>query len=208
MNQPRARLLSRLAGLAVAAALLSLLAVARAENLEWSSGSPGGSWFTIVTGLSNVLMEKNPDLAIRIVPGGGRDNPSKIQGGISQLGMGIERQMVGIEVDVMRQQQRQTLFHPADDRAIVAAVPATPEQPMVNKNGVGLRRDGRFNQRQTGRDAGDDFAHLGLAFDLQAVRSMVLEALRLQQLIESGQQQRTRRDRQGGTQGKPPSAGR
>jgi TRAP transporter TAXI family solute receptor len=60
------------------------------ENLEWASGSPGGSWYTIVTGLANIVMEKNPDLKIRIVPGGGRDNPTLIDGGISQIAMGID----------------------------------------------------------------------------------------------------------------------
>lgn len=60
------------------------------ENLEWASGSPGGSWYTIVTGLANIAMEKNPDIKIRIVPGGGRDNPTLIDGGISNLGMGID----------------------------------------------------------------------------------------------------------------------
>lgn len=59
-------------------------------NLEWASGSPGGSWFTIVTGLANIVQEKNPDIKIRVVPGGGRDNPTMIEGGISQMGMGID----------------------------------------------------------------------------------------------------------------------
>lgn len=59
-------------------------------NLEWASGSAGGSWFTIVTGLANIVMEKNPDISIRVVPGGGRDNPTMIDGGISQMGMGID----------------------------------------------------------------------------------------------------------------------
>lgn len=60
------------------------------ENIEWASGSPGGSWFSIVTGLANIVMEENPDIKIRIVPGGGRDNPTLIEGGISQMGMGID----------------------------------------------------------------------------------------------------------------------
>lgn len=60
------------------------------ENLEWASGSPGGSWFTIVTGLANIVMEEHPDINIRIVPGGGRDNPTRVESGISQLGMGID----------------------------------------------------------------------------------------------------------------------
>ncbi len=65
-------------------------AMAETTNLEWASGSTGGSWFTIVTGLSNIIMEKNPDIAIRVVPGGGRDNPTMLDGGISQMGMGID----------------------------------------------------------------------------------------------------------------------
>lgn len=83
-------------GKTVAAALIGAgLAIAspsaRAdENLEWASGSPGGSWFTIVTGLANIVMEKNPDINIRIVPGGGRDNPTFIENGISQMAMGID----------------------------------------------------------------------------------------------------------------------
>jgi TRAP transporter TAXI family solute receptor len=82
-------------GRTVAAAIVgsSLMLAAPAvadENLEWASGSPGGSWYTIVTGLANIVMEKNPDIKIRIVPGGGRDNPTLIDGGISQIAMGID----------------------------------------------------------------------------------------------------------------------
>lgn len=83
-------------GRTISAALLGIsLAMASSqvradENLEWASGSPGGSWFTIVTGLANIVQEKNPDIKIRVVPGGGRDNPTFIEGGISQIGMGID----------------------------------------------------------------------------------------------------------------------
>lgn len=79
-----------LATVTVGATLLAAGAAGAQTNLEWTSGSPGGSWFTIVTGLANIVMEKNPDISIRVVPGGGRDNPSKIEAGISQLGMGID----------------------------------------------------------------------------------------------------------------------
>src|SRR5690606_18944590 len=82
-------------GKSVSAALLGaglLLGAnsAQAENIEWASGSPGGSWFSIVTGLANIVMNEHPDINIRIVPGGGRDNPSMIEGGISQMGLGID----------------------------------------------------------------------------------------------------------------------
>ena len=70
---------------------------------------------------------------------------------------------------------------------------------MVHKNRIGLRRHCRFYQRQAGSNAGNDFSHLGLAFDLQTVRSVVLEALGLQQLVESRQQFITRSDKRGRT---------
>jgi TRAP-type uncharacterized transport system substrate-binding protein len=64
-----------LLGLALGVGLMAGGSAAAQTNLEWASGSPGGSWFSIVTGLSNIIMEKNPDISIRVVPGGGRDNP-------------------------------------------------------------------------------------------------------------------------------------
>lgn len=63
---------------------------ANAQSIEWTSGAIGGSWFAITTGLSGIVMDEIDDLNIRIVPGGGKDNPSKINAGISQLGMGID----------------------------------------------------------------------------------------------------------------------
>ena len=73
-----------------AAALLGAPRAARAANLEWAAGSVGGSWFTIVSGLSTLVTEADPTLTFRVVPGGGRDNPSKVQAGVSQVGMGID----------------------------------------------------------------------------------------------------------------------
>ncbi|MCR8547484.1 TAXI family TRAP transporter solute-binding subunit [Salipiger sp. P9] len=79
---------------AAAAGLLTLSPLfggaAQAQTVEFTAGSPGGSWFTQVTGLTSILMEKIPGLSIRVVPGGGTDNPSKIQAGISQIGMGLD----------------------------------------------------------------------------------------------------------------------
>lgn len=73
-----------------AAGLLGLSRAAHAASLEWAAGSVGGSWFTIVSGLSALVTEADPSLTFRVVPGGGRDNPSKVQAGINQLAMGID----------------------------------------------------------------------------------------------------------------------
>jgi TRAP transporter TAXI family solute receptor len=87
---PAARLARRQAILLAGAAAAMPLRPARAANLEWAAGSVGGSWFTIVSGLTNLVSEADPTLTFRVVPGGGRDNPSKVQAGISQVAMGID----------------------------------------------------------------------------------------------------------------------
>lgn len=86
------RFLPRLSLLALIGAALAapLPAAAESKNLEWTSGSPGGAWFTQTTGVSTLVMEATPGVNIRIVPGGGKDNPSRIQAGLSQIGMGID----------------------------------------------------------------------------------------------------------------------
>lgn len=78
----------------LAAALVGVASLGAAQaqstNLEFVAGSPGGAWFTQVTGLSAIIMESNPDISVRVVPGGGRDNPTRIEKGLSQIGMGID----------------------------------------------------------------------------------------------------------------------
>lgn len=85
------RIVSRVAIVAATAALIAQASPSRAaDNFVWAAGSPGGSWYTIVTGLANLVMDKNPDMKIRIIPGGGRDNPALIDKDIAQIGMGID----------------------------------------------------------------------------------------------------------------------
>lgn len=103
---------------------------------------------------------------------------------VAELGMRVERQVVGEEVDVVLQQQRQSLLHPAGDAAVLAA----PEQSVVDEDRIGLGADGRLDQRAARGHARDDLAHGGAALDLQAVRSVVLEALGSEQQVECVQQ--------------------
>jgi TRAP transporter TAXI family solute receptor len=86
------RLLPRLSVFALLGAILAapLPAASQTKNVEWTSGSPGGAWFTQTTGVSTLVMEAVPSVNIRVVPGGGKDNPSRIQAGLSQIGMGID----------------------------------------------------------------------------------------------------------------------
>lgn len=91
MNALTKRFVLQAGAIAAAALFIAQASPAKAvENYVWAAGSPGGSWYTIVTGLANIVMEKNQDIKIRIVPGGGRDNPALIDNGIAQIGMGID----------------------------------------------------------------------------------------------------------------------
>ncbi|MEI6158450.1 MAG: TAXI family TRAP transporter solute-binding subunit [Roseococcus sp.] len=82
--------LPRRAVLATALALPALRPAAAQTTLEWVAGSLGGGWYTMAAGLASLIREENADLQIRVVPGGGLANPTRINNGQSQMGWGID----------------------------------------------------------------------------------------------------------------------
>jgi TRAP transporter TAXI family solute receptor len=87
--------ISRRTTLAAGAALLASPAIrtspaAAQATLEWVAGALGGGWYTMATGCSQIVQEANPGLAIRVVPGGGVANPTRVHNGVSQLGFGLD----------------------------------------------------------------------------------------------------------------------
>lgn len=79
----------RTLGLA-AAILLSLTASAAfaQKPLVWTAGVPGGGWFDISTGLAALLREK-AGLTVKVVPGGGAQNPVLVYRGDAEIGLGL-----------------------------------------------------------------------------------------------------------------------
>jgi len=61
-----------------------------AGTFEWTSGQLGGGWYTMTAGLAKFIEEANPDIKIKVVPGGGTANPSKVNFGKSQFGLGLD----------------------------------------------------------------------------------------------------------------------
>lgn len=59
-------------------------------TLEFVAGSLGGGWYTMAAGLASLIREENPDIQIRVVPGGGLANPTRINNNQSQMGWGID----------------------------------------------------------------------------------------------------------------------
>jgi hypothetical protein len=66
------------------------LARAQTANLEWTAGALGGGWYSQATGLANMITEFNSGIRIRVVPGGGVDNPRRLQQGLQQIGFGLD----------------------------------------------------------------------------------------------------------------------
>lgn len=81
--------------LGLAAALLALLTGAALaqqagspQTLTWTAGALGGGWFDISSGMAAVLREK-ANLAIRVIPGGGAQNPVLVDKGDAAIGLGL-----------------------------------------------------------------------------------------------------------------------
>jgi TRAP transporter TAXI family solute receptor len=80
------RVLTVLGALALAA---TLAAPAFAQpSLTWTAGAVGGGWYTISGGMAELMREK-AGLNIKVVPGGGTQNPVLVQSGEAEIGMGL-----------------------------------------------------------------------------------------------------------------------
>jgi uncharacterized protein len=60
------------------------------QSLEWVAGSLGGGWYTMAAGLSSLIKDENPDIQIRVVPGGGLANSTRVNRNTSPIGWGID----------------------------------------------------------------------------------------------------------------------
>jgi uncharacterized protein len=80
-------------GLVVALlALLTGMAFAQqagsSQAITWTAGALGGGWFDISSGLAALLREK-ANLTIRVIPGGGAQNPVLVDKGDAVIGLGL-----------------------------------------------------------------------------------------------------------------------
>jgi len=77
--------------LGAAALALPFVRAARAQQtFEFVAGSLGGGWYTMAAGIAALVRDENPDIQIRVVPGGGLANPTRINNNQSQMGWGID----------------------------------------------------------------------------------------------------------------------
>jgi uncharacterized protein len=82
---------SRRLALGAATLALPFVRAARAQQtFEFVAGSLGGGWYTMAAGVAALVKDENPDIQIRVVPGGGLANPTRVNNNQSQMGWGID----------------------------------------------------------------------------------------------------------------------
>jgi uncharacterized protein len=68
--------------------LLPVGTAAAQQSLTWTAGAVGGGWYAISGGMAELMREKT-GLNIKVVPGGGTQNPVLVQNGEAEIGMGL-----------------------------------------------------------------------------------------------------------------------
>ena len=58
-------------------------------TLTWVAGGVGGGWYVQAGGIARMIAEKEPNLTIKVVPGGGVVNPVRVSTHKDDLGWGI-----------------------------------------------------------------------------------------------------------------------
>jgi TRAP transporter TAXI family solute receptor len=90
MTSPWTRRGALLAGGALALPFVRATRARAQQTLEWVAGSIGGGWYTMAAGVSALIRDENPDLQIRVVPGGGLANATRVNRNQSPIGWGID----------------------------------------------------------------------------------------------------------------------
>ena len=96
---------------------------------------------------------------------------------VAELGVGIQRQMVGQQADIVLQQMCNAALLDADDRRVFVA----PEIAVMHQNGIRAPRGSGIQQALRGRYAGGDTEHLCFAFHLHSIRAIITKTVNLQQ---------------------------
>lgn len=91
----RKNLVSVLAVITIAFLLMPAVSMAqdykvdKSTTLTWTAGGVGGGWYVQAGGIARLIAEKEPNLVIKVVPGGGVVNPVRVSMHKNDLGWGI-----------------------------------------------------------------------------------------------------------------------
>jgi TRAP transporter TAXI family solute receptor len=58
-------------------------------TLSWVSGGAGGGWYSMAGGIATIIKEADPDIVIKVIPGGGLQNPAVVADKGAEMGWGL-----------------------------------------------------------------------------------------------------------------------
>ncbi len=58
-------------------------------TLTWTAGGAGGGWYSIAGGIATIIKEADPDIVIKVIPGGGLQNPAVVASKGAEIGWGL-----------------------------------------------------------------------------------------------------------------------
>ena len=74
---------------ALALVIPALTATAQQKNLTWTAGQVGGGWYSQAGGFVELIKSKDPSFNIKVVPGAGIQNMSKLQQCETEIAWGL-----------------------------------------------------------------------------------------------------------------------
>jgi len=61
----------------------------KAATYTWVAGGMGGGWYTMAGGFARLVNEKEPNITIKVIPGGGVANPPQLNNGDADFAWGV-----------------------------------------------------------------------------------------------------------------------
>jgi TRAP-type uncharacterized transport system substrate-binding protein len=58
-------------------------------TLSWVAGGAGGGWYSMAGGIATIIKEADPDIVIKVIPGGGLQNPAVVADKGAEMGWGL-----------------------------------------------------------------------------------------------------------------------
>ncbi len=58
-------------------------------TLSWTAGGAGGGWYGMAGGIAAIIKEADPDIVIKVIPGGGVQNPALVASKGAEIGWGL-----------------------------------------------------------------------------------------------------------------------
>ena len=70
-------------------AMLASPVYAAKARVTWTAGGTGGGWFVMAGGIAKIVQEKNSNIQINVIPGGGTKNQPVVGSNKAELGWAL-----------------------------------------------------------------------------------------------------------------------